>query len=120
MFNSRKFWDAHEAWEGIWQRHPEDARFFIQGLIQLAAAYHQLLRQIHRGFLIHLRRARERLLLFPEDFLGIDVGALLASIGSSLEAVNTKGNLKDVDLSRIEIPQITSLPSQSESAGSAP
>jgi uncharacterized protein len=115
LFNARKFWEAHEAWEGIWQRHPEDARFFVQALIQLAAAYHQLVRGVYRGFVIHLLRARERLALFPEVFLGIDAGALMATVCKSLEVTEDKKNLKDLDFPSIEIPQITSLPSQKES-----
>src|SRR2546422_3065474 len=99
LFNSRRFWEAHEVWEGIWQNHPEDGRFFIQALIQLAAAYHQLLRKIYRGFVIHMRRARERLELFPATFLGIDVNVLLATIDRTLEAVNANDNLEEVDFS---------------------
>ena len=70
LFNSGKFWEAHEAWEEIWMNHPEDGRFFIQGLIQLAAAYHQLGKKVYRGVVIHLKQAQERLKLFPSDFLG--------------------------------------------------
>src|SRR5262245_24662541 len=80
LFNVRQFWEAHEVWEGIWLNHPEDGRFFIQALIQLAAAYHQFRRKIYRGFVIHIRRAQERLELFPAVFLGIDVEVLRATI----------------------------------------
>jgi predicted metal-dependent hydrolase len=120
LFNSRRFWEAHEVWEGIWQNHPEDGRFFIQALIQLAAGYHQLLRRIYRGFVIHMRRARERLELFPATFLGIDVDALLTTINRTLEAVNANDSLEEVDFSRIEIPRIANLPSQNESGWSRP
>jgi len=118
LFNGGRFWEAHEAWEGIWQRHPEDARFFIQALIQLAAAYHQLLRRVHRGFLIHIQRARERLALFPDAFLGIDVGTLRAVVNQTVSAVDLQRNLEEIDFSHIEIPRITSLPSRNESGWS--
>jgi len=62
-----------------------------------------------------MRRARERLELFPATFLGIDVDVLLATVNRTLETVNASDKLEKVDFSRIEIPQITSLPSQSES-----
>ena len=58
LFNQARFWEAHEAWEAVWLRHPEDGRYFVQGLIQVAAGYHQLRRKIYRGFLIHLHRAQ--------------------------------------------------------------
>jgi len=115
LFNSRRFWEAHEVWEGIWQNHPEDGRFFIQALIQLAAAYHQLLRKIYRGFVIHIRRAQERLELFPATFLGVDVDVLREIIKKTMETLDAKDNLEKTDFSRIEIPKITNLPSQSES-----
>ncbi len=106
LFNAGKFWEAHEAWEEIWMRHPEDGRFFIQGLIQLAAGYHQLKRKIYRGFVIHLRRARERFVLFPGNFLGVNVRALLGTIDSSLSAISARENFEGADGSRMSVPEI--------------
>jgi predicted metal-dependent hydrolase len=120
LFNAHKFWEAHEVWEGIWQNHPEDGRFFIQALIQLAAAYHQLRRKIYRGFIIHIQRAHERLELFPGAFLGMDVEVLRGTIKRTIEFLGANKNLEGTDFSRIEIPQITNLPSQSESGWPQP
>ena len=106
LFNQARFWEAHEAWEAVWLRHPEDGRFFIQGLIQLAAAYHQLRRRIYRGFLIHLRRAQERLVLFPDLFLGIDVAHLRQAIHQALPPGDSKKSEDEADYSRIVPPKI--------------
>ena len=106
LFNQGKFWEAHEAWEAVWLRHPEDGRFFIQGLIQLAAAYHQLRRGIHRGFRIHLRRAQERLVLFPDVFLAVDVAGLRKEIREALRCVGSKDETAGVDYSGIVPPKI--------------
>ncbi len=39
LYNRSFFWEAHEAWETVWQRCPEGpVRQALQGLIQLAAA----------------------------------------------------------------------------------
>lgn len=39
LFNRSYFWEAHEAWETLWQECPEGpVRQALQGLIQLAAA----------------------------------------------------------------------------------
>ena len=43
LFNAGKFWHAHEAWEQVWRRHHEESRLFIQGLIQMAAAFHLMI-----------------------------------------------------------------------------
>src|SRR5215831_16131646 len=120
LFNTHKFWEAHEVWEGIWQNHPEDGRFFIQALIQLAAAYHQLRRRIYRGFVIHIRRAQVRLELFPAAFLGIDVEVLRGTIKRTIEFLDANENLEETDFSTIEIPQITNLPSRIESGWPQP
>src|SRR5207244_3623206 len=106
LFNSRKFWEAHEAWEQIWQHHPEDGRFFIQGLIQLAAAYHQLSRKIYRGFVIHIKQARERLALFPNIFLEIHVAGLLETVNRSVRVIEENENLTEADFSAMEIARI--------------
>jgi uncharacterized protein len=40
LYNAGFFWEAHEAWEGLWRsagRDPQQRRF-LQGLIQCAAA----------------------------------------------------------------------------------
>ena len=106
LFNSGKFWEAHEAWEEIWKNHPEDGRFFIQGLIQLAAAYHQLGKKVYRGVLIHLKQAQERLKLFPSDFLGIDVSPILQVIDDSLAAIEARPSLAEVDWATVKIARI--------------
>ena len=39
-FNARQFFEAHEVWEEIWLTEDEPERTFLQGLIQIAAAFH--------------------------------------------------------------------------------
>ena len=48
-FNSRKFWEAHESWETLWLAAESDLEQFLQGLIQVAAAYHHVQRGTYRG-----------------------------------------------------------------------
>jgi hypothetical protein len=40
LFNAHYFWEAHEAWEGLWAACDRDSTqaLFLQGLIQIAAA----------------------------------------------------------------------------------
>jgi len=111
LFNSGKFWEAHEAWEEIWKNHPEDGRFFIQGLIQLAAAYHQLGKKVYRGVVIHLKQAQERLKLFPPDFLEVNVPPILQVIDDSLAAIEERASLAEVDWATVKIARIQRLSS---------
>jgi hypothetical protein len=53
-FNRGDYFDAHEVWEDVWRESAsDDARRFLQALIQIAAAYHHLQRgeRLHRGSL---------------------------------------------------------------------
>jgi hypothetical protein len=43
LFDAGAFWEAHEAWETRWRVERDEAeRRLLQGLIQVAAAFHQL------------------------------------------------------------------------------
>lgn len=92
LFNERQFWHAHEAWENVWKRRPEESRIFFQGIIQLAAAFHLLLvKKRYEGMMRNLEKAEEKLKLFPAQFLGVDVEGLLRSIMRSREEVSRIG-----------------------------
>lgn len=39
LFNSKKFYAAHDSWEYLWTEYPLKDALFIQGLIQLSVAY---------------------------------------------------------------------------------
>ncbi len=43
-FNAREFYECHETLEEVWLQDCGDDHLFLQGLIQAAAAYHNLLR----------------------------------------------------------------------------
>jgi len=71
-FNSRQFWEAHESWEELWLAAGTDLEQFLQGLIQLAAAYHHVQRGTFRGGVRLFDAALRRLSAFPQRFCGID------------------------------------------------
>ncbi len=86
LFNSGDYWHAHEAWEQAWLQMPDDsggdAEIFLRGLVQLAAALHLRSCGRDRGMRNNVRKAREKLRLAPERFLGIDVAGALAYLES--------------------------------------
>jgi len=71
-FNAREFWDAHESWETLWLEADSDAVQFLQGLIQIAAAYHHVQRGTFRGAVRLFDAALRRLSAFPADFCNVD------------------------------------------------
>jgi predicted metal-dependent hydrolase len=48
-YNDGFFFEAHEIWEDVWYVSPLPARTFLQGLIQLAAAFVHLARHEYPG-----------------------------------------------------------------------
>lgn len=76
LFNARRFFEAHEAWEELWLVEPEPEKTFLQGLIQLAAAFHHHGRGNSRGTQSLLAAGLAKLRRFPEDHRGLALAAL--------------------------------------------
>lgn len=72
LFNSHHFWHAHESWEQLWLTGQGEEKRFLQGLIQLAAAYHHVQRGTFRGAGRLFEAAQTKLASFPEGYLGVD------------------------------------------------
>lgn len=72
LFNAHKFWHAHEAWEEHWLKAEGEPKTFLQGLIQLAAAYHHVQRGTFRGGVRLFDSSLRRLSAFPEGYAGVD------------------------------------------------
>ena len=93
LFNSGRYWDAHEAWERAWRPLPKGSpeRDFYQGLILLAAAFLHRERATRtperstRPALRCYRTAMERLSGLPDRFLGLDVAGLRAAARDCFE-----------------------------------
>lgn len=71
-FNNREFWEAHEEWEEIWLHASSEAHQFLQGLIQVAAAYHHVKRGTLRGAVRLFDAGLTRLEPFPAHYCGVD------------------------------------------------
>src|SRR5450631_4070521 len=75
-FNSGRFYDAHEDWEEVWLETPNPEKLFLQGLIQVAAAYHHFLRANIRGARTLLKEGAAKLDSFPDVHRGIELRRL--------------------------------------------
>jgi hypothetical protein len=107
-FNATEFWDAHEDWETIWRESESEVRLFLQGLIQLAAAYHHVQRGTWPGGLRLFDAALAKLEPFPLHWCGIDRTPLEAAARrhrqwvQEILARNVKGERLDAN----EFPRI--------------
>jgi uncharacterized protein len=82
QFNTGRFFDAHETWEEVWLRSPEPEKTFLQGIIQIAAAFHHFSRGNARGTQNLLRAGLARLARFPDAHRGIELATLRAQVGT--------------------------------------
>jgi len=105
-FTRRQFWHAHESWERIWLHQKDPVRSFLQGLIQLTAAYFLLLGEApgpgqkrltrplssrFHGALRNFAKAEARLGEFPATYLDVDVAAVLQTIDHARRALHALG-----------------------------
>jgi predicted metal-dependent hydrolase len=84
LFNHGYYWEAHEAWEGLWHVAGRRGTIgdFLKGLIKLAAAGVKAREGNPQGVVRHARRAEELLSKVQADcrtdtFAGLKLGALI-------------------------------------------
>lgn len=88
LYNSGEYFTAHEAWESVWLAAREPERTFLQGLIQVTAAFEHLKRNDNQlGASRLLGHALRRLEPYAPDFGGLDVGLLRADIRNRLASL---------------------------------
>ena len=90
-YRAEKFFAAHEHWEIVWLASKEPEKTFLQGVIQVAAAFYHLQRDNALGTRFLLRRAQLRLVRYPEYFGGMDVSALRKEIEEWLRVLEAGG-----------------------------
>ncbi len=78
LYNQGFWWEAHEAWEGLWRQIAGDpmSRGFLQGLIKISAAYLKCMTGHWRGAAILSLRGIELLktnLIPKKKYMGVDL-----------------------------------------------
>ena len=76
QYNDGYFFQAHETLEDLWMQSPWPIRRFLQGIIQLAAAFVHFARHEYPGTVRLLGHALEKLDDFPPAYMGVDVEQL--------------------------------------------
>ena len=100
-YDAREYFIAHEAWETVWLEAHEPDKTFLQGLIQVTAAFHHLQRNNPLGAARLLHAALRRLELYPACFGGISVTVLCSDIRERIQAL--KANEPTLELARVRI-----------------
>lgn len=84
---------AHELLEDEWRAAPSPERDFLQGLVHIAVAWYQAGRGNAYGCRRQLEKALRRLTPYAPEHRGVDVAALLRSVGEA-QAVAAAGSLE--------------------------
>jgi predicted metal-dependent hydrolase len=72
-FNAREFFEAHEVWEELWLTEGEPEKTFLQGIIQIAAAFHHYRRGNTDGAETLLAAGIVKIARFPADHHGLAI-----------------------------------------------
>lgn len=102
QFNAREFFAAHETWEEIWLVAPEPDKTFLQGIIQVAAAFHHYRRGNTAGTQSLLDAGLQKLSKFPADYRGLQLEALCREARNWLELLASGKGPGESALPRIE------------------
>lgn len=102
LFNEAKFWHAHEAWEQIWLVAAGEEKLFLQGLIQLAAAYHHVQRGTWSGGIRLFDAAREKLAGFPPGYGGVDRDASMALAAEHRDRIDKGDHIDPGDFPKLQ------------------
>jgi predicted metal-dependent hydrolase len=102
-FNTERFFEAHEAWEEVWLASAGTEKRFLQGIIQIAAAFHHYQRGNRRGACSLLEAGLRRLHDLPADHGGIALDRLRLAAGEWVAALRGDG---DRDPGRTAFPKI--------------
>lgn len=77
LYNFAYWWEAHEAWEGLWHEAEDTYRLFLQGLIQVSASlikYHMRMLRPLRSLSTAGRDKLRQVVVECEDASGIYMG----------------------------------------------
>jgi uncharacterized protein len=92
LFNSGRYWDAHEAWERAWtpDRRGADSGFY-KGLIQVAAGCLHYTRRNRRGAVNKWRSGAQYLRPYLPAHRGVRLEPLVLSVDAYLTAMDGDG-----------------------------
>ena len=79
-YNHERFWEAHEAWEGVWKRCDGREKLLVQGLILLAVSFAHCQKNDDLIGLGMLGRAEEKIGDHTGTYHGMDIDRIRRKI----------------------------------------
>jgi predicted metal-dependent hydrolase len=113
LFNQAHFFDAHEVLEDVWRALPRNhlacrhLRLHVQGMVQLAVAFHHLSTGNYLGARSVLERALGNLKDAEHSFPDLDLGQLRADLTAWREYLDERsGTVKGRNVCRGSVPTL--------------
>jgi predicted metal-dependent hydrolase len=103
LFNAGRFFEAHEVWEQLWLEEPLPERTFLQGLIQVAAAFFHHSRGNPRGQRSLLAAGLAKLEQFSGEHRGIALAKLRADVRDWVQTPDAGGEDRSPKVPRIRL-----------------
>jgi predicted metal-dependent hydrolase len=101
-FNSGRFYDAHEHWEEVWLETLDPEKMFLQGLIQVAAAFHHYSRANRQGTQNLLQAGLTKIERFPQAHRGLALETLRVTVRRWVAALEGGEDPANEEIPRIE------------------
>jgi predicted metal-dependent hydrolase len=102
-YRAREFFAAHEHWEAVWLELDQPEKAFLQGLIQMAAAFHHLQRGNPQGAASLLRTALRRFDPHGDCFAGLDLALMREEIREWLDLLQGSGTSAELAFPQIRL-----------------
>ena len=102
-FNSGQFYEAHEHCEEVWLEAPHPEKLFLQGLIQVAAAFHHYSRDNRMGTKNLLDAGLLKLEHCPEDQWGLNIATLRSEVSRWRQALEAGEELDCASIPKIKV-----------------
>ena len=103
LFNNQKWYEAHDAFEDIWNDLVGDERQIVQGILQVSVSQFHLNKGNLNGAMILLGEGLGRIKNRESEDLEIDLKLLCNRLESLLNKLHTKTSLNQCDVPFIKI-----------------
>jgi predicted metal-dependent hydrolase len=87
LFNREQFFEAHEVLEDVWRAAAPRDKKFLQGLTQLAVAFHHHSTGNDVGCRSVMARALRNVSAYPEGLFGLDATEIVEAVAPCQQAL---------------------------------